>query len=322
MKIVNGFYNMMNKNKISICISTFNRCQNLQEAVTNIFLQTYKNFELIIINDGSTDNTQTVLSSLKIMFPEIIIVNNKSNLGLSKSRNVALCNASGKWFTFIDDDDIWSTTYLEQSLLSVETSGSDACFSGAIVNGKPMNYQKRTTTVRDALFCGHTPPVGAQFYRLSELKKVGGYDENIKTGVDHDLWITLAAKNNINCIFEDFSLVHPDKIANSDTVKMTKDITKRVDGIENSILKWKGRLEEIGGKEFYSYFKQEYRYYLQRRFFIMGLRQKNIPLVFKVFTHEWLKRNKIYFLYRFTEYILQKKTFGQKSDVSQFKAFK
>ncbi|MFT5760368.1 MAG: glycosyltransferase involved in cell wall biosynthesis [Alteromonadaceae bacterium] len=322
MKIVNGFYNMMNKNKISICISTFNRCQNLQEAVTNIFLQTYKNFELIIINDGSTDNTQGVLNSLKVMFPEIIIVNNKSNLGLSKSRNIALCNASGKWFTFIDDDDVWSTTYLEQSLLSVETSGSDACFSGAIVNGKPMNYRKKTTTVRDALFCGHTPPVGAQFYKLSELKKVGGYDENIKTGVDHDLWLSLAAKNNIKCIFEDFSLVTPDKIANSNTVKMTTDISKRVGGIEASILKWKDRLEEIGGKKFYSYFKQEYRYYLQRRFFMMGLRQRNINLILTVFNHKWLKNRKVYFFVRLCGYILQKKVFYRKSDVSQFKAFK
>jgi glycosyltransferase involved in cell wall biosynthesis len=308
--------------KVSVAICTYNRSDNLFKAVKNIFRQTYKEVELIIVNDCSSDKTKVVLDLLHIKYPSFKLIHNERNLGLAASRNLALKNSTGEWFTFVDDDDLWEPDFIEKMLHSAIESGCSASFSGAIINDEPVNYVRQKTTIKDAMLDGHTPPVGAQLYRLSELKKIGGYENSLKTGVDHDLWISLAAKNNISCIFNDFSLIHPDKNSSSSTVKMTKDISNRVDGIYSSIVHWKISLKVIGGDKFYLYFKQEYRFYLQRRFILLALRQKNPTMLFDIVRHHWLRQNKLYFVVRFSKFLLLRKLKLTSSGVSQFDPFR
>ena len=121
-------YKNLNNPKISICIPTFNRAELLMErAVESVFSQTYKNFELIIVGDHCTDNTEKFLSSIKdkrlsfINLPErkrnyVETLENHWFVGGAAPSNKALDLVKGDWIARIDDDDIWSNDHLEKLL--------------------------------------------------------------------------------------------------------------------------------------------------------------------------------------------------------------
>ena len=96
----------------SIILPTYNDLENLKKSIRSIDRQTYKNFELIIVNDGSNDDTKLYLSKLNI--PYLKVVNLKKNSGgPATARNKAIENSSGMWICFIDSDDFWLKRKLE-----------------------------------------------------------------------------------------------------------------------------------------------------------------------------------------------------------------
>ena len=95
----------------SIILPTYNDLENLKKSIRSIDRQTYKNFELIIVNDGSNDDTKLYLSKLNI--PYLKVVNLKKNSGPANARNSAILNSSGMWICFIDSDDFWLKRKLE-----------------------------------------------------------------------------------------------------------------------------------------------------------------------------------------------------------------
>ena len=95
---------------ISIIITTFNDLENLVNNISLIKNQTFKNFELIIINDCSSDNTKNYLDSLKDK--NIIKFNLKKNYGPGYARNIGIKNSNGIWLSFLDSDDFWTTERL------------------------------------------------------------------------------------------------------------------------------------------------------------------------------------------------------------------
>lgn len=90
---------------VTVCISCFNAENYVEKAVTSILQQTYKNIELIIFNDKSTDGTLGILQKLSLVDPRIILIDNKKNQGTYVSRNQALQRAKGEFFTILDGDD-------------------------------------------------------------------------------------------------------------------------------------------------------------------------------------------------------------------------
>lgn len=99
--------------KVSIIITTYNRAQFIQRIYKQVVAQDYSNFELLIINDGSTDETSEILSSFDDIRLKIFDV---PNGGVSNARNIGLSNASGEYIFFIDDDDIIPSDYISNFL--------------------------------------------------------------------------------------------------------------------------------------------------------------------------------------------------------------
>lgn len=95
--------------KYSIIIPVYNSEEFIREAVESILSQTYKNFEIILINDGSQDNSLNILNELKKEYPDKIIVINKENAGTSSARNTGLSYATGDYIGFLDNDDFWTS---------------------------------------------------------------------------------------------------------------------------------------------------------------------------------------------------------------------
>lgn len=96
---------------ISVIIPTFNRSELLFQALRSVFLQTYQNIEVIVVDDGSTDDTKNVVS----IFPKVKYIF-QENQNISAARNKGIDLALGKYIAFLDSDDLWAPTHLEKSL--------------------------------------------------------------------------------------------------------------------------------------------------------------------------------------------------------------
>ncbi|CAN0010341.1 unnamed protein product, partial [Chrysoparadoxa australica] len=95
----------------SIILPTYNRAHLIEKTVDHILSQTFKDFELIIIDDASTDKTLEVLNA--IQDSRVMVLKNEVNLERSRSRNKGIDHAKGEWIAFCDSDDHWRTHHLE-----------------------------------------------------------------------------------------------------------------------------------------------------------------------------------------------------------------
>ena len=128
--------------KISIILPTFNRSNILKETIDNIQNQTFKNYELIIINDASTDDTLNVIKKFKKKDPRIIIINNPHNLGCAGSRKIGLQHCNNELIVFIDDDDWWDTEKLMKQYNAIMHNNSNMVISDYyILKDKNKEYQ-------------------------------------------------------------------------------------------------------------------------------------------------------------------------------------
>lgn len=96
--------------QISVIIPLFNKETSIRNTISSVLLQTYPYFEMVVVNDGSTDNSASIVSSFND--PRIRLIN-QSNKGVSSARNTGILNASNEYIAFLDGDDIWNQNYLE-----------------------------------------------------------------------------------------------------------------------------------------------------------------------------------------------------------------
>ena len=114
---------------VSIIMPSYNTAQYITASIASVQKQTYTNWELIIVDDCSTDNTDEVVKPL-LTDTRIRYLKNEVNSGAAVSRNRALREAKGKWIAFLDSDDLWVPEKLEKQI---------AFISGAIVRGRKGN---------------------------------------------------------------------------------------------------------------------------------------------------------------------------------------
>jgi|SaaInl8_200m_RNA_FD_contig_61_490630_length_1751_multi_5_in_0_out_0_1 glycosyltransferase involved in cell wall biosynthesis len=249
------------KSLVTICITTYNRKELLPLTLKSILNQTYKDIEIIIVDDFSSDGTQELIENELLKWDRRIkYVRHSKNNGLAFGRNTAINNAKGKYFTFCDDDDEWEDNFIEEFVKIADSYGVSWCFYcgckyknllGTMIN---IIYDFEGT-IKEHIKNGYTPPVASQFYRLESLKEINGYNENIKSGVDHDLWLRLATINiNIKSIPKALSIPN----ANARQERMTTNYEKRINGIKSSLLIWENDIESLFGKKFYIKFCNAY----------------------------------------------------------------
>jgi glycosyltransferase involved in cell wall biosynthesis len=277
---------------VTVCVSTYNRQNLLPDVLDSVLAQTYKQLDIIIVDDSSIDETENIAKRYCQKDERIRYFRHKKNKGLAAARNTAIFNARGKYFTFIDDDDQWVESFVEKFVSLAEQYDENWCFccgcryidslGRAIcvvpqIEGKLIDYLKK----------GYTPPVAAQFYFTSMLIRLGGYDERVKNGVDHDLWLTLAFNGSRIKSLEQCLAIPNTKLKYG---RMTTDIAKRKAGIEESLQLWKPKFLKYEGNDFYLHFAKSYRLYLDVNFFINAIRQKDIFAAFRVFVKSKFKR--------------------------------
>ena len=124
--------------KVSIIIPVYNAYTVIDKCIQSIINQTYKNIEIILINDGSKDKSIEKLNYYEKKYKNIKIIN-KKNEGVSKTRNLGIKKATGKYIMFIDNDDYIDNTYVETLLNEIKNSEADCVYSG---------YRREIVTVK------------------------------------------------------------------------------------------------------------------------------------------------------------------------------
>lgn len=177
------------KPKVSIILPTYNRAQYIFEAIESVQQQTYTNWELFVVDDGSTDKTIAIFTEI-ISDNRIILVKTPYRLGITGTRNEGLRNVTGEFIAFIDSDDLWEKNKLEKQVDAFcEYPEAGYCLTGGY-NFKRKNdptqffYKQRTGQRYDDLFLSFfksevTAATPSLVFRKECLEKAGFFREEI-----------------------------------------------------------------------------------------------------------------------------------------------
>lgn len=190
---------------VSVVIPTFNRWPLVGEAVESIFAQSYSDFELIVVDDGSTDETQKELAKFRSRLRFFV----KAREGVAAARNFGVGRAVGRYVAFLDSDDLWRPKKLEMQTAFMEKNPAvQICQTEEIWrrHGVRVNPKSR-----------HQKPSGDIFVRSLELclvspsavmmtrelfSRFGGFDERFPVCEDYDLWLRIAVEHPVPLIPE------------------------------------------------------------------------------------------------------------------------
>jgi glycosyltransferase involved in cell wall biosynthesis len=176
----------------SVIIPTYNRLPFLKEAVGSVLNQSYRNFELIIVDDGSTDGTPDFVANLGNQIKHIY----KSNGGPSSARNRGLGEAAGEFITFLDSDDLWHKDKLKVEIEFMQSHPeATVCYTDEtwIRRGVRVNQRKKHQKYSGWIFercvplCMVSP--SSVLMRREFFDEVGYFDENLPVCEDYDLWL-------------------------------------------------------------------------------------------------------------------------------------
>ncbi len=183
---------------VSVVIPTYNRAGPLLEAVQSVVGQRFQDWELLVVDDGSTDSTERRLKDLRD--PRIVYLR-QEHAGVSKARNTGVAQARGTWLAFLDSDDLWHPRKLQRQLEALERESAYLlCHTDEIWirNGRRVNPRKIHRKWCGWIYEGCLPlcivsPSSILMHRVV-LERHGNFDEEFPVCEDYELWLRLACQ--------------------------------------------------------------------------------------------------------------------------------
>jgi len=199
--------------KISVIIATYNRAQYLPEAIDSVLNQSYQDFELVIVDDGSVDDTKAIVDKYINSNTGKIRYFYQENKGPGAARNRGIKEAKGEYVAFLDSDDIWLPEKLEkQSRYLEENPGYAMVYTDAYeFNRKVVTKKSKLATndrgtmsgeILEHLGMGCFIFLSTVMVRKHVLEQIGSFNPNITIGEDWELWLKIAGKHKIGFIDE------------------------------------------------------------------------------------------------------------------------
>ena len=187
---------------ISVVMPAFNAERYICESIESVLNQSYENIELIVINDGSTDNTAQAVAHLM----HAIIYIETENKGVSAARNLGIQQAKGEWIAFLDADDIWLPNKLQSQLDGLDEcswSYTDSFYLGDHYTAKTKRSDLSPLLAGDifeALLTENIITTSSVIVRKSLIQDLGGFDESLAALEDWKLWLDIAKEHAISYI--------------------------------------------------------------------------------------------------------------------------
>jgi teichuronic acid biosynthesis glycosyltransferase TuaG len=127
-------------NLVSIITPSYNSAKYIAETIKSVQKQTYSNWEMIIVDDGSSDNTEEIINEIQLTDKRIHFLKLAQNSGSGVARNKGIENASGDFMTFIDADDIWFPTFIEKSIEAIKKNNIPFVFSSYKRSNEELDF--------------------------------------------------------------------------------------------------------------------------------------------------------------------------------------
>jgi len=185
--------------KVSIVIPTYNRAKLLKRAIHSVLNQTYQDYEIIIVDDGSTDNTEEVVRSFNDN--KVIYIKHERNKGAPAARNTGIRAARGEYVAFQDSDDEWLPEKLEKQIKAFKTASTEI---GIVYTGfwriegdkrtffPSPNITPKEGAIHDALLKGNFVGTPSTLVKKECFEKAGMFDEKLPMLEDWELWIRIS----------------------------------------------------------------------------------------------------------------------------------
>jgi glycosyltransferase involved in cell wall biosynthesis len=189
--------------RVSVIIPTYNRAWCLKEAVDSVMAQSYRDVEVILVDDGSTDGTAAMVAAWDVPLRFL----SQQNRGVSAARNLGLRSARGNLVAFLDSDDLWLPDKLARQVAFFDAhpealicqTGETWIRRGVRVNPR-HRHRKPSGRIFEASLALCLVSPSAVMMRRGLLEEVGGFDESLPACEDYDLWLRVSARYPVHLI--------------------------------------------------------------------------------------------------------------------------
>jgi glycosyltransferase involved in cell wall biosynthesis len=186
-------------NKVSVIIPCYNAEKFISECLTSVINQTYKNIEIICVDDGSSDSSLSILNEFQLKYPDTVKVISVPNHGASKARNIGLAMATGDYIQFLDADDIITPEKLERQLAGF-SDNVDLVVSDRLQKSFDLTETLETNIFSDILINPLETAVtkiiitGNPLYKKNIVVALNGYNEKISSCQDWEFHLRIILK--------------------------------------------------------------------------------------------------------------------------------
>jgi len=268
----------MNRPLVTVAIPSYNHAKYISQTIQSILDQTFQDFEILIIDDASSDNTLEVVKSFCDSRIKLTIL--KKNSGVCKTSNLCIANALGEYIAIIASDDMMEKTKLEKQVSFLQNNPKySAVFSGMEVIDENGIKQKKKTKKYTKIFekenrdrfewlrfffsNGNCIAAPSMLAKTSALKEVGGFNSSLTQAHDFDLWVKLCLKGHEIYIIGEKLLKYRERNYNKNLSSNTKNTRIRLLFDNEKILR--NFLEVSSLKDFRKIFPDSYKDNLQFR---------------------------------------------------------
>lgn len=191
---------------VSVVVSSYNSEEFIEESLMSLLDQSFEDFELLVVNDASTDNSLEIIQKLQEKDNRIKILNNEVNIGLTRSLNKAIKVANGKYIARQDADDISYSTRLEKQVNYMEKNNNIVLLGSRHIDiiedqkqeSKYISFEK----INNDIYMYNPIAHSSAMFRKDIFRNIGLYDETYLTSQDFDAWIRLAQVGKIAMLDE------------------------------------------------------------------------------------------------------------------------
>lgn len=185
---------------VSVLLAVRNGGEHVESAIDSVLSQVFSFYELIVVDDGSTDDTSKILCGLADNVERMRIIKNEGSVGLTRSLNIALAASCGMYVARIDHDDVWSPEKLKKQLAFLEvhpevgllgTAYKEMSMDGLSMRDPLLPFCQSDSEIRRALYQYNPFFHSSIVVRRDLLLSVGGYNERFIYAQDYELWVRL-----------------------------------------------------------------------------------------------------------------------------------
>lgn len=236
---------------ISVILTTHNRINDLKKAVESVFRQTFSDYELLIVNDNSTDGTKKYIEDLSSKNPNVkaITISAEESRGGNYARNKGVALSSGEYIAFLDDDDFWLEKKLEQQFSQIQLNpkvGLIYCGIERRMNGKLLERHLPSSEdlgdMSKRIFTHVITVSSAIMIRKSIFEKVGGFDEELTHWQEYDLMIRIAQESMIDYVNEILVIINDSK---RDTKKVSNNLQQWLIAVDKINKKYEMQINNL-----------------------------------------------------------------------------